>query len=185
MRVRFFFFLQLLDLYKKHDAYRERLAAKEAAKKAEVEEDSKIPPWKREIMRRRAGEISQAKGPAAAAAPVPEVVQVPGARQTRFPLARSHCCLGRGLARARLCFFASLPRVREMQAAPAAISRRGPASDAVDASPSGIVRAPVRVEKPAARGADTKNELPPGLTRAEVEARLAAKPDWLVEKVRC
>jgi hypothetical protein len=67
----------MLDLYRKHDAYQERLAAKEAAKKAEVEEDQKIPPWKKEIMRRRAGDIQQTRGSAApasvAAAAAPEV----------------------------------------------------------------------------------------------------------------
>ena len=53
---------QLLDLYKRHDAYQQKLAEQEAAKRAAEEELTKLPPWRLEIMRRRAGEINQARG---------------------------------------------------------------------------------------------------------------------------
>ena len=48
---------------------------KEAEQRAKLEEMEKIPPWKKEIMRRRAGEVSQAqsKNVPAAAVAAPEV----------------------------------------------------------------------------------------------------------------
>ena len=56
----------------------------------------------------------------------------------------------------------------------------------MDADASGIVRAPKAERAPSRPGAGAAAvaSVPSGVTRAEIEAKLAAKPDWLVEKVR-